>query len=221
MSLKRNGELCKHTVPGFAGKLTPSEFDSYNAAFETIKDEFAALEKITNDIKELTTNPRAFAIPDEKFVHESIETRHGEMGGLTCNWDVRSRLLKLNHSETLLCERSTNEGKQFAVIEHFKSDSPYATANGNTAVILTSNDAAPAADDYAANAQHTLRFMASNIVGTAQKIVWERIASQNPARVVRAISERCAQVVGDVQDEIQAQVLERKLSHRQSIGQGV
>ena len=88
-------------------------------------------------------------------------------------------------------------------------------------MILTSNDAALAVEDYAENAQHTLRFMASNIVGTAQKIVWERVASQNPSRVIRAISDRCAQAVGDAQDEIQAQILERKLSHRQSIGQSV
>ncbi len=221
MPLKRNGELCKHAVPGFVGKLTPSELDTYNAAFEIVKDEFAALERIKNDVKELTMNPGVFTNPDSQFVHEPVETRHAEIGGLAFRWDVRSRLLKLNHSEVLLCERPTNEGKQFAVIEHFKNDSPYACANGNTAVILTSNDAAVAIEDYAANAQHTLRFMASNIVGMAQKVVWERIASQNPARVIRAISDRCAQAVGDAQDEIQSQILGRKISQRQSIGQSV
>jgi len=88
-------------------------------------------------------------------------------------------------------------------------------------VLVTGNNPALVIQDYAANAEHTLHFMASNMVASAQKVVWERVASQNPSRVIRAISDRCAQAVGDVQNEIQAQILERKISQRQSIGQSV
>ena len=129
------------------------------------------------------------------------------MGGLTCNWDVAFSALKTK-SQTKLFYANAQRMKEnnLPLIEHFKNDSPYATANGNTAVILTSNDAALAVEElYAANAQHTLRFMASNIVGTAQKVVWERIAKP----------ESCARYQGDtpidapkqsatLQDEIQS-----------------
>jgi hypothetical protein len=221
MSLKRNGELCKYAVPDFVGKLTASEFDTYNAAFAVIKDEFNSLERIKNDVKELTANPMRFMRPDAQItISHVVDMSEGERNAVS--WDVRSRLLKLNQSQIFLCERSLGgRAKEFAAIELFKDDSAYAQANGNTRVLLTGNDAELVIQDYAANAEHTLHFMASNMVASAQKVVWERIASQSPSRVIRAISDRCAQAVGDAQNEIQAQILERKISQRQSIGQSV
>lgn len=217
--LKRDGQLCKYTVPGFIGRLTPAEFDAYNEAFDAIKDEFAALEHIKNDLKELTANPGIFQIPDSHFAGQSIVTRDEERSDLKFHWNVCSRLLKLNHSDILLCERMTGDGKEFAVIERYQNDSPYARANGNAAVLLAGNDPALVVQDYAANARHTLRFMASNMVGMAQTVVWERFASQNPSRVIRAISDRCAQAAGEAQNEIQMQILERRMARQQSIGQ--
>jgi len=225
--LKRNGEACKYTVPDFVGRLTSSEFDSYNEAFDAIKDEFGALQKIKADVKELTASPGMFVIPDSHVSRESVETQQSEQSELKLHWDVRSRLLKLKHCDVLLCERTVDGGKEYAVVERYQKESGYARAQGNTAVILVSNDPLVAVQDYAANAAHTLRFMASNMVATAQTIVWERFANQNPSRVVRAISERCAKAVGEVQNEIQAQILESRLSQRQSrerqqsMGQGV
>ena len=218
--LKRNGELCKHAVPGFVGKLTPAEFDAYNAAFDVIKDEFNSLEQIKNNVKELTANPGRFTTPDAQIsIRHMADISEGDRNAVL--WDVRSRLLKLNHSQIFLCERSAgaNGRKEFAVIEQFKNGSPYAKANGNMQVLLTGNDPATVVQDYAANADHTLHFMASNMVASAQKVVWERVASQNPSRVIQAISDRCAQAVGNAQDEIQAQILGQKISQRQSIGQ--
>jgi hypothetical protein len=46
---------------------------------------------------------------------------------------------------------------------------------------------------YAASAEHTLRGMASNLAAKAYKIVWARFGSTSPARVLQAISEKCAQ----------------------------
>lgn len=219
--LKRDGQLCKHAVPGFVGKLTSAEFDTYNAAFDTIKDEFAQLGKIKDALKELTLNPRVFTIPDAQFSGQSVETQHTEREDLTMRWEIRSRLLQLNHSDVFLCERNSDEGKQFAAIERYQRETEYTRIYGKAAVLLASNDPLLTVQEYAACAEHTLRFMASNMVATAQKVVWERVASQNPSRVIQAISERCAQAVGEVQNEIQAKILERKLSNRQSIGQGI
>lgn len=221
--LKRDGESCKYSVPDFEGKLTRSEFDSYNEAFESIKDELATIIRIKADLKELNVNPGVFAIPNDQFAKQTLETKHSEGGDLNLHWDIRSRLLKLTCTDVFLCERTTSEGKQFAVIERYGNESLYAKVNGNTNVLLVSNDAQQAVQDYAARADHTLHFMASNMVATAQRVVWQRVASQNPGRVIQALSERCSKVIGDAQDEIQAQILERKLSNRQnqSMGQTV
>lgn len=226
MSIKRNGELSKHSVPDFIGKLTPAEHDSYNEAFGAIQDEFNSLEQIKNQIKELTISPDVHAIPDSQFLNQSVTTQHSENGDLNLKWDVRSRLLKLNHSDVLLCERTAGQGKkQFAVIERYQDESPFAHASGKNHVLLVSDDASQAVHDYTARAEHTMRFMASNMVARAQTIVWERFANQNPARVIRAISERCAKAVGEAHNEIQEQLLEqrmtRKMLNRQTMGQGV
>lgn len=219
--LKRDGESCKYEVPDFEGKLTRSEFDSYNEAFETIKDELAALKQIKKDLGELNVNPGVFTIPDSQFAGQSLETQHPERNDLKLLWSVRSRLLKLTCTDVYLCERKTSEGNQFAVIERYGSESQYAKANGSTNVLLLSNDAQQAVQDYVSRADHTLHFMASNMVATAQKVVWQRVASQSPGRIIQAISERCSKAIGNAQDEIQAQILERKLANRQkqSIGQ--
>jgi hypothetical protein len=221
MPLKRNGELCKHAVPDFMGKLTPSEFDTYNAAFAVIKDEFDSLEEIKNAVKELTINPGHFTSPDKQISLVVNELKEGDENAV--HWHARSELLKLNSSHVFLCERFVGASgkKEFAVIELFKNDSPYAQANGNIRMLVTGNDPALVVQDYAATANHTLHFMASNMVASAQKVVWERIASQNPSRIIRAISDRCARAVGDAQDEIQAQILDHRISRRQSVGQSV
>lgn len=224
--LKRDGQLCKYTVPDFVGKLTPAEFDAYNEAFDAIKDEFVSLERIKNDLKELTLNPESFTIPDAQIADQSIiDSSEGECNALL--WDIRSRLLKLSNSQIFLCERTLGGSKQkeFAVIEHFNENSEYGKANGRVAVLLAGNDPILLVQDFADNAGHTLRFMASNIVATAQKIVWERFANQNPCRVVRAISERCAKAAGEAQNELQAEILADRISKRellrQSMGRGV
>lgn len=218
--LKRDGQPCKYNVPGFVGRLTRAEFDAYNEAFDVIKDEFATLEQIKNDLKGLTTDPGIFQIPDSHFGGQSVETQADGRNDLKIHWNVCSRLVKLNHSDILLCERAAGNEKEFAVIERYGNDSPYARVNGNATVLLTGNDPALVVQDYAANAQHTLRFMASNMVGMAQTVIWERFASQNPSRVIRAISDRCALATGEAQNEIQMQILERRMAQRRAAGIG-
>lgn len=221
--LKRDGESCKYAVPDFEEKLTRSEFDSYNEAFETIKDELTAIKQIKSGLSELSVNPGVFTIPDSQFANQTLETKDTEREDLNLKWSIRSRLLQLTCSDVFLCERVIPAGRQFAVIEKYGDESPYAKAHGKTNVLLVTNDAHQAVQDYADRADHTLHFMVSNIVATAQKIVWQRVASQNPSRIIQAISERCSKAIGDTQDEIHAKILERKLSNRQkqSVGQGI
>lgn len=220
--IRRDGALAKHTVPDFIGRLTPAEFDAYNEAFGAIQDEFHAVEQIKNEIKELAASPDVHAIPDSQFLNQSVKTQHSESGDFTLNWDIRSRLLKLSHSDVLLCERMTAQGKkQYAVIERYQDESPYTHANGKAHVLLVNDDVLGAVHVYTARAEHTLHFMASNMVARAQTIVWERFASQNPARVIRAISERCAKAVGEAHNEIQEQILEQRIARRMMQARGM
>jgi hypothetical protein len=214
--LKRNGELCKYTVPDFIGRLTPAEFDTYNEAFGAIQDEFSSLEQIKDSLKEITENPDIFQIPDSHFAGQSVVVKNVSNGESRLN--VCACLLKLNRSDVLLCEREMSEGKQFAVVERYKDDLEYAQANGNTRVLLVANDPLQAVEEYVGQAEHMLRFMASNMVARAQTIVWERFANQSPSRVIRAISERCSKAVGEAQNEIQERILERRMLKEESIG---
>ena len=47
---RRNGQPAEHTVPGFAGRLTRSELDAYDAAFRTIRQDFVELEKLQDQV---------------------------------------------------------------------------------------------------------------------------------------------------------------------------
>jgi len=49
----RNGQPAEHTVPGFAGRLTRSELDAYDAAFRTIRQDFVELEKLQDRVDHL------------------------------------------------------------------------------------------------------------------------------------------------------------------------
>lgn len=125
----------------------------------------------------------------------------------TERWEVRSALLNLNHGEILLCQR----GDEFAVIERFNEDSPYAQANGNAQMLWKGNDATALTEAFKDDARLTLEFMASNCVAKAQKIVWEQYPDHRPGHIVAAISERCNQAVAN--EETISQKMTNSVSH--------
>jgi hypothetical protein len=120
-------------------------------------------------------------------------------------WQVRSTLLNLGQSDILLCQKQND----FAVMERFKDNSPYAKANGIAEILLERNDPRELAAAFNENAKHTLEFMASNQVATAQKVIWEQFPDHRPARIIAAISERCRQAVTN----------EETISQTQKVGQ--
>jgi hypothetical protein len=187
--LKRNGESREN---GASGTLNRGEKDSYNEAFEEIRQELEALERIKSAVKAMSKDPVAFTIPGGGPETGSFVQIHNVP---IDRWQICSTLLKLRHSQIFLCERSVQGAKEFAVIERFRSDSAYAQANGDAEVLSAGTDPVLLVEEYAASAEHTLRGMASNLVARAHKIVWARYASTSPARVVQAISEKCAQAV--------------------------
>ena len=109
------------------------------------------------------------------------------------DWAIRAELLKLDRGDVVFCERDN----EFAVIERFPKGSRYAQANGRAEILLQGTDADKLLDDFKANAQLSLEFMASNLVAKAQKIVWEQYPDERPGHIVAAISERCRQAVSN------------------------
>ncbi len=58
------------------------------------------------------------------------------------------------------------------MIERFRDNVPYAKANGIAEILLERTDPRELAAAFNANARHTLEFMASNEVATAQRVIW-------------------------------------------------
>ena len=205
----RNGQPAEHTVPGFAGRLTRGELDAYNSAFKAIRSDFAELEKLQKQVNHLARIRWDHPANLRKFA--TLETADG-----TC-WDAYGVLLKSSNTEVLVCRKAGET--EWAAIQRFPADAPYARVHGKTEVLLTGNDARTVTTDYASEAQHTSRFMASNLMARAQKVAWEQFPDHNPKRVVHALSERCYEALGVKEVVKQAQTLRQ--TQRQSRGIGV
>ena len=172
--LMRDGEHQEYSVPGVDFlRFTETEMKGYRAAFSAIAQEFESLGALKKQLK----TPASVVQSPEKEVCTS------QLGV----WQVRSTLLNLGQSDILLCQKQG----EIAVMERFRNESPYAKANGNLEILLQGNDSRELAAAFYANASHTLEFMASNQVATAQKVIWEQFPDHRPGRLVEAISERC------------------------------
>jgi hypothetical protein len=180
LGLRHNGvRPWRYQVPGHPGRFSESEIEGYRAAFGPIAKE---VETVKDFAKQLQIE-RQFPQSDDM----EIDTPQ------TGRWEVGEALVNLKRGEILLCRR----GDEFAVIERFDQDSPYAQAKGQAEILMQGNDANQVADEFKANAQRTLEFMASNATAKAQKIVWEQFYEQKPDEIMAAISERCHQAAAN------------------------
>jgi hypothetical protein len=177
--LRQKGEFQEYRVPGGDfGRFTDSEMKGYRAAFSVIANEFESLGALRQQLEK----PAAVIPSPEKEICTS------KLGV----WQVLSTLLNLGSSDILLCQKQSD----FAVIERFRANVPYAKANGIAEILLERNDPLELATAFHANARQTLEFMASNEVATAQRVIWTQFHEHRPARLVEAISERCRLAIG-------------------------
>ncbi len=183
--LKRKGQIVADIAGGSTAGLTHGEHRAYRTAFEAIQPEFVQL----TELKQQTMALRHHALRPgaDSFGTGAVMTIAG------VEWHSQVRLLKTPASEIFLCRNPL--APMFAVIQRFHANSPYAKANGNAELLLRGDEASQLVREFAAEARHTLRFMASNLVASAQRVAWEQFPEQNPGKVVRAISERCRQLV--------------------------
>jgi hypothetical protein len=204
--LMRAGEHQEYNVPGGNfRRFTDSEMKGYRAAFGIIAPEFESL----GVLKKQLENPATVKPSPEKEICTS------KLGV----WQVRSTLLNLGSSDILLCQKRDD----FAVIERFRDNVPYAKANGIAEILLERNDPLQVAAAFNENAKHTLEFMASNQVATAQRVVWGQFQGHEyrPARLVAAISERCRLAVSDEETISQTPSVDDSNSHKQGHNRGM
>jgi hypothetical protein len=205
--LKRNGELLRNEVPGFDSRFTDTELASYNAAFATIERDYKQMENVKSQLERL--DKVQWEKPDAK-PFDTVSTPDGSQ------WNAHASLLKLPNSDVLLCRKSEGE---WGIVQRLNSNGRYAEAHGNGAVLLTGNNPRELVNGYKGQAEHTLRFMARNLTAKAQQVAWEKYPDNNPSRVVRAISQRCALAVDNPEALEQRQTVGRKI--RQSRGMSI
>jgi hypothetical protein len=185
--LKGKRQLAKSVVPGSTVALTHSQLHAYTAAFAAISPEFDEMRQMGQQVRDL---PRSILNPP---VEASDTTTTITVEGI--DWQTQTQLLKLSKSAIYLCRHPTEN--EFAIIQQFPAESAYAKANGQDEILLRNDDSRQLVSEYVGWAQHTLRFMASNLVARAQRVAFEQFPEYNPGRVVQAISERCLLAVGE------------------------
>ncbi len=193
--LKRKGQIVESVARGSTARFTHGEREAYTAAFEAIQPELDELRQIHRQVRSFqqTTWKRRASLSDPIAIItvEGIE------------WHAQALLLRLPKCAIFLCRHPTEN--EFAIIHLFPAESAYAIANGRDQILLRSANPHQLVRQYAAEARHTLRFMASNLVARAQRVAWEQFPEQSPGMVVRAISWRCRQVVGNRESVMEAE----------------
>ncbi len=201
---RHEGEHQEYHVPGGdSRRLTDTEMRGYRAAFSLIAPEFESLGELRKQlVKPATVTPS----PEKEICTSQLGV-----------WQVRSTLLNLGSSDILLCQKQDD----FAVIEHFRDNLPYAKANGIAEILLERNDPHELTKAFHANARHTLEFMASNEVATAQRVIWTQFHEHHPERLVEAISERCRLAVADEETISQTPSERHSISNKQGHNRGM
>src|SRR5439155_24623475 len=130
--LKRNGESCQHEVLGYPGRLTTTEFQAYREAFAAVEDQVREYTEATSALADVEKRLPEIAAPlMSKFLEPAKPLEAEELK--ESGWQMRRTLHKSTRSELLLCSRDDEKGREFAMIERFDPNSPYAKAKGTCA----------------------------------------------------------------------------------------
>lgn len=193
--LKRAGKpLTRYVVKGVEGRFSEDEIKSYRVAASAIAKQL----EVVRDLNQQLT--RDGQVPEScDFELNTPQTGH---------WEVRTGLLNFDLGEIVLCQR----GHEYAVIERFHENSPYALANGSAEILMQGNDPHQLMEAFKSDAKLTLEFMASNLAAKAQTIVWDQYPDQRAGEVVAAISQRCYQATANEQAISQSQNIDQHIS---------
>lgn len=204
--MKRNGQLCEHTVPDYSGRLTDAEFLAYNSVFGAVESDFKELSKVANALVEVEKSfaqlVKAVSVPPESA------TEIVEAAGV--KWDAIKPLLKVEGSEMLWCRRHVEGAADYAVVERLDANSPLARAQGAFNLQMTGLDAPSLLRKFLQEQRETLGLYANDIVAEAHERLAEKYPGQDTDRVAKAIEARCAKQISSEQMTTQAQTPSRR-----------
>ncbi|HEY4415325.1 MAG TPA: hypothetical protein VGO57_06500 [Verrucomicrobiae bacterium] len=179
--LKRDGEDCEHPVPNYAGLLTTSEYQAYQAAIPVVAEQVRLHNERIKILAEL-----------EKQIPEIVEKIGGQKSTpLVGAWQLRHILFKTGSGEMTLCSRGVNNEEQFGVVERFDPNSPYARAKGDSQEIMRGNNAYLVLQNFVEGERSVLQLFRKDIAATVDEKLAGMFPKLNNKRVVRAITARC------------------------------
>jgi len=204
--MKRNGQLCEHTVPDYSGRLTDAEFLAYNSVFGAVEKDFRELSTVANALVEVEKSfaqlVKAVSVPP-KSATEIVEA-------VGVKWDAIKPLLKVEGSEMLWCRRHVEGAADYAVVERLDADSPLAHAQGASSLQMTGLDAPSLLRKFLHENREALGLYATDIVAEAHERLAEKYPGQDMDRVAKAIEARCAKQISSEQMTTQTQTPSRR-----------
>lgn len=204
--MKRNGQLCEHAVPDYAGRLTDAEFLAYNSVFGAVDSDFKELSTIGNAVAEVE---RSFA-ELVKAASASPATTPEFVEAAGAKWDVIKPLLKVAGSEMLWCKRHGERAADYGIVERLDPDSPLARAQGTCSLQMTGLDAPTLLRDFLREQREALGLFATDIVAEAHERIAEKYPGQDMDRVAKAVEARCAKKVSSGQTTAPTQAQGRR-----------
>jgi hypothetical protein len=183
--LKKQGQICQHSVPEYSGRLTDAEFAAYNDVFDSIRGDFEELVGIANQLGQLEKSFPSFF---EKLSSPSPQSLTGEDGS---EWTILAPLPITPSGEMLWCKRQFGDLEEFAVVECFDPASPLAVARGQFDVQMTDSDPLRLLRDFINARRDAAQLFANDIIATAKEQAAENHPGENLNRVLDAISQRC------------------------------
>lgn len=204
--MKRNGQLCEHTVPDYSGRLTDAEFLAYNSVFGAVENDFKELSTVANALVEVEKSfaqlVKAASVPPEAAT-EVVEAAGVE-------WEAIKPLLKVEGSEMLWCRRHVEGAADYAIVERLDANSPLAQAQGTSSLQMTGLDASSLLRNFLHEQREALGLYANDIVADAHERLAEKYPGQDMDRVAKAIEARCAKQISSERMTTQAQTPSRR-----------
>jgi hypothetical protein len=192
--LKRNGEDCEHAVPNYPGLLTANELRIYKAVLPIVVEQVRQFNERAAMLLEIEVKTLKIA--------EEVAARPVQPVGF---WHVRYNLSKTLQSQLVLCSKGINGKERFGIIEQFDPDSPYAQANGNTALRMAGSDVAFLLRNYVENERAELRLFRADIEATVKESLAKEFPGLDCSRIVSAISSLCGVKASAKNEESPAQ----------------
>jgi hypothetical protein len=190
--IKRRGQRREGVLPPSLKRMSDTEYAAYSEAFGAIKSDYLALCLIGDKLREVEMRAQNLGP-----LESQTQPGHAELPesvGDRSPWEVCTSLMRLNHSEVLLCKRACEHGLEYAVIDHLPVASAYAKVHGPLDVLRTGDNPRQVLRDFLRSERETLELMTNDITANVRLLIAERFPKQDLRRVVNEITRMCKKV---------------------------